>query len=1054
MSVLLAAQRKLLSDTVAEARDVVEAACAQRIAALGVTAERAPDALTEEERRLRRGLRARTRQLGSVEVLVSEAGYEHWHRMLFTRYLTDNNLLVDDRTGQPVTIEEVADYATELGEPDMWDVAAKFAAAMLPGIFRQDDPLLQMRLPVETRHRLEELLGSLPADVITAEDSLGWVYQYWQARRKDEVNRSERKIGGADLPPVTQLFTEDYMVRFLLENSLGAWWAARHPDSPLLREWEYLRLTDEGGPAAGAYAGWPSSVGDVTVMDPCCGSGHFLVAAFRMLWRMRAEEEGLDITDAQHAVLRDNLFGLELDPRCTQIATFALALDAWKTAGYRLLPTPHIACSGVPAKAPLAEWTELADGDIRLESALARLHALFASANTLGSLIDPIRAAEQADLESVDWHVTAPLLHKALRRDARGDGDPAAAVFGEAAAGIARTADYLTRRYMLCVTNPPFLRRNSMDGQLQRFVDIDFPDSRGDLATVFVERLRDLLASGGTQALVNPQNWLFLITYEPLRRKMLNEQDFRVLARLGSGAFEAITGEVVNPCLIVLSNNRPDTEPMMGITCIASVGPTQKRHCLKTHATTQVQQNTQLANPDARITLTILDSSNLLEAHAVGLVGVQTGDYPRYGRKFWERPLPHPAWEYQQSTVKNTTYYGGREHIVKWEGGSGALSKDPGAYIRGQRAWGKYGVAVSQMGTLPVTLFTGDLFDNNTAVILPKSIDHLPAIWAYCSSDEYAAAVRDIDDKMNVTNATLVKVPFDLERWLRVAAEDHPHGLPRPQSNDPTQWLFSGRLAESNHPLQVAVARLLGYSWPEQENEGLDELGDADGVVCLPAVGGEPPASDRLLNLLADAYGEDWGPDVLDSLLSQVAVEPGSTGLAAWLRNRFFKDHCKVFSNRPFIWQIWDGAPDGFSALVNYHRFDRKLLERLTYDYLGSWWLGRVRSDIANEIPGAERQLAAAEQLKDKLQLILEGEPPYDIYVRWKTVANQPTGWDPDLDDGVRLNIRPFVKAGVLRSQPQINWNRDRGRDSDGSDRLNDLHYTVAQKRAARGTSQ
>ena len=113
-------------------------------------------------------------------------------------------------------------------------------------------------------------------------------------------------------------------------------------------------------------------------MDPCCGSGHFLVEAFSMLWRMRAEEEALDPVAAQDAVLRDNLFGLELDPRCVQIAMFALAFQAWKAGqGWRHLPVPHVACSGIPVKAPVEECQALADGDDLLENALARLHILF-----------------------------------------------------------------------------------------------------------------------------------------------------------------------------------------------------------------------------------------------------------------------------------------------------------------------------------------------------------------------------------------------------------------------------------------------------------------------------------------------------------------------------------------------------------------------------------------------------------------------------------------------------------------------------------------------------
>src|SRR5207244_7208671 len=136
--------------------------------------------------------------------------------------------------------------------------------------------------------------------------------------------------------------------------SLGAWWAARHPDSQLVKGFEYLSLDEHGYPAAGAFDGWPDRVAEVTVMDPCCGSGHFLVEAFSMLWQMRAEEEGLSAVDAQDSVLRDNLFGLEVDSRCVQIAMFALALQAWKSVGgWRQLPMPNVAWFGDTLKATM-----------------------------------------------------------------------------------------------------------------------------------------------------------------------------------------------------------------------------------------------------------------------------------------------------------------------------------------------------------------------------------------------------------------------------------------------------------------------------------------------------------------------------------------------------------------------------------------------------------------------------------------------------------------------------------------------------------------------------
>ena len=184
------------------------------------------------------------------------------------------------------------------------------------------------------------------------------------------------------------------------------------------------------------------------------------------------------------------------------------------------------------------------------------------------------------------------------------------------------------------------------------------------------------------------------------------------------------------------------------------------------------------------------------------------------------------------------------------------------------------------------------------------------------------------------------------------------------------------------------------------------------GSCVLPSVAGEPPAADRVQQLLAAAFGESWSPAKAKELLEQAGSK--KKNLADWLRDEFFKQHCALFGNRPFVWHIWDGQRDGFSALVNYHRLDRKTLEKLTYTYLGQDWVERQRAEVRDEVAGAEARLAAALGLQRKLEAILEGEAPLDIYVRWKEMHEQPIGWEPDLNDGVRLNIRPFVEAGVL----------------------------------------
>ncbi len=350
------------------------------------------------------------------------------------------------------------------------------------------------------------------------------------------------------------------------------------------------------------------------------------------------------------------------------------------------------------------------------------------------------------------------------------------------------------------------------------------------------------------------------------------------------------------------------------------------------------------------------------------------------------------------------------------------------------------------MGDLPATIYTGELFDNNAAVIVPYDPKHAKLLWAFCSSPEFKLEVRKRNQKLNVDNGYLIKVPFDLKHWQRVADEQYPDGLPEPYSDDPTQWLFRGTVTDTSEPLQVAVARLLGYSWPDQAVDGLEP--DADGIVCLPPVEDELPAAERLRSLLAQAYGEEWSPALLDRLLADVGH--GGKGLDTWLRDKFFAQHCKLFHNRPFIWHVWDGVKDGgFSALINYHTLDRTRLERLIYTYLGDWIEVQVGAAKAG-VTGADLRLAAAQDLKKRLVDILHGEPPHDIYVRWKPLHEQPIGWEPDLNDGVRFNIRPFMQADVLRARPNIKWNKDRGKNPDGSERLNDLHFTRAEKEEAR----
>ena len=1169
--------RNDLGRVIVKARQVAEAGARKALESLAVERHEPHGSMSPEERKLRNRLRARGRQLGdvretqrgtqSIDRLTHEVAYEHWHRMLFARFLAENDLLIHPEHGVAVSLDEIEELAREAGE-DPHTLATRFAQDSLPQIFRTGDPVLEVTLAPETRQSLDKLLDSLPAAVFTAEDSLGWTYQYWQAEKKDEVNASGNKIGADELPAVTQLFTEHYMVLFLYHNTIGAWHAGKVlAENPSLAETaqseeelrQAVRLRSEGGydfeylrfvrepkvgdeedtptgswrPAAGTFEGWPTTAKELTILDPCCGSGHFLTEGFELLVRLRMDEERLDIEDAIHGALADNLHGLELDPRCTQIAAFNLAMAAWKLAGRpNELPPLHIACSGLAVGSTKAEWTKLADNDGRLRAGMERLFDLFEQAPELGSLIDPkILKGDMFEAEFAELH---PLLERALERESENIEEIERAV---AAQGMARAAKLLADKYTLVITNVPYLGQRDQGDVIRHFCMEYYKDAKADLATVFVERIFSWIGKHGTLASVTPQNWLFLRNSKKLREKLLEQRTWNLLARLGPRAFETISGEVVSVALPVIAASKPSEAAIMaGVDASAASTPTDKATLLRgnvvakleshrmTGALRLMNQSDHLSRADATISFEPLSSFLLLSEYAYSYQGASTIDVGRFRLCSWEVSVCD-YWQYHLSTPNNRYTFSGYSYVSASRKEECAMHQIAqhmkaegflGGWLSGNKAWGKRGIACSWMNNLPATPYCGAVYDNMVAVIIPNNESLLGAIWAYCSSPRFNTDVRKINQKIQVANSTLIKVPFDLDHWQTVAAEKYPNGLPEPQSNDPTQWLFHGHpaKAESDTVLQVAVGRLLGYRWPPELDpdmrladkarewvthcDALNGYADEDGIVCLPATRGERSAADRLRELLSAAFGSDWSAAKERELLAVAGDgKKPAASLDTWLRDKFFEEHCRLFHHRPFVWHIWDGSKVGFNCLINSHKLTgpdgegRRTLEAVTYSYLGDW-IDRQKADQQEGKEGADAHLAAAQDLQGQLENILEGQPPYDLFVRWKPLHEQAIGWRPDVNDGVRLNVRPFMSAelrtggkkgaGILSWKPNIKWAKNGGKEpqslrpktnfpwfwsckGEGSEvdridfaggnefdgnRWNDLHYTSETKEAAR----
>jgi hypothetical protein len=1120
--------RRQLERTVVEARDIAEAGARGALEALAVHHHEPYGHMSGEQRKLRNRLRAHARHLGdrvdarsgahAIDHLVHECAYEHWHGMLFARFLAENHLLIEPEIGVAITLDECEELAKEECV-DKWALAARFAHRMLPQVFRPDHPVFEIQFAREYRLKLEGLVEGPPAEMFRATDALGWVYQFWQTKKKDEINRSEVKIGADELPAVTQLFTELYMVQFLLHNSLGAWWVSRHPDKSCPVDLMYLRRTEDGTPAAGAFEGWPDDLAEFRMLDPCCGSGHFLVAAFLMLVPMRMALERFDTSQAVDAVLRENIHGLELDQRCVAIAAFALALEAWRfpdAGSFRTLPKLNLAWCGQPVCGKKEQWLALAEGNARVEAGMAALYETFRDAPTLGSLIDPARSVPE-DMLTAGFEELKPLLEIALRTHG-GEEEWEEAVI--AARGLVEASRLLSGQYHLAITNPPFLGLERQAPRLESFVKRHYSAAKRELALCFFARIQALLTKKGVSSLVLPGEWTFVRSNRTFREKLLLSSSVRVMARLGSNSFT--TTIRANPLLFISSEGHQHSRvSMIDVSAQPFPGKAKQLIAAPLECAFQGQWEEQL---DYRMLNlpgeAMIENGVRIETFCDCRNGLSAGDGARFEAVFWEVDDIGNVWELLQSSTDATKWFGGRDKIVRWEQENGQmaalaesvkhLNHAAQNWRRGKPLWGMSGVVVNQIGALTTT-YTGERYDASCFAIAPVDTEDVAPLIAYAQSGTLRDDLKRINPTWNLKSPkTLLQLEVDLARWRSRAAADVPSGIPAPFGDELSQWVFHGHpcrsvvwdetkgavvegpLRRDATVLQVAAARLLGYHWPAEKNASmvlansqraciastkrLYPFEDADGIVCIPSVRGERPAQERLLQILLAAYGDNWNDVILTKLLGK----SGCASLDDWLRNRFFDEHCKLFQYRPFIWHIWDGRKrDGFHALVNYHKLaegdgkGRRLLESLTYSYLGDW-IARQQDGVKRGEGGAEDRLAAALELQKRLVSILEGEPPFDVFVRWKPIEEQPIGWDPDINDGVRLNIRPFMAqdlpggkkgAGILRAKPNMHWKKDRGKEptrdqaqfpwfwKNGKftgERVNDVHLTNAEKRAAR----
>lgn len=388
---------------------------------------------------------------------------------------------------------------------------------------------------------------------------IGWLYQYYNTEPKDKVfaRKSSEKIKKEDIPAATQLFTPDWIVRYMVENSLGRLWIEGHPNEALKEQWKYYLDEAEQEESVQKqlnqiYAEHSKlNLEGLTCLDPCCGSGHILAYMFDVLMQIY-RSRGYRDRDAAISIVEHNLYGLDIDERAAQLAYFAVMMKA-RQYDQRFLSRgiqPHV--YAIEESNGLSTWKAFSGSDfgqLTLDQTYIaqadELIDLFHDAKEYGSIlkVEPTDYDNLQDyLEEIRQKGSENILFAAW-----------SAEMADKMPKLIRQAKLLSRKYDVVVTNPPYMGSSGMNAKLSKYVKDNYPDSKSDLFAVFIEQCGAMIKPNGYQAMITQHAWMFLSSYEKLREKILQKMIVN-MAHLGPRAFEEIGGEVVQTTSFVLRN--------------------------------------------------------------------------------------------------------------------------------------------------------------------------------------------------------------------------------------------------------------------------------------------------------------------------------------------------------------------------------------------------------------------------------------------------------------------------------------------------------------------
>ncbi|MGN8751339.1 BREX-1 system adenine-specific DNA-methyltransferase PglX [Collinsella sp. HCP3S3_D1] len=583
----------------------------------------------------------------------------------------DEALDVEIEGADPVRVAELK-QAGEDGPLFRYLFLAQCAelSGCLPGVFQPVDACMALLLPANLMDA-DGVIGRMVGD-IDEEDwedvqILGWMYQYYNSEVKDAFFASKAKETPDTIGPATQLFTPDWIVRYMVQNSLGRLWMLNNPASPLRDQMEYYIEPDEAHEDFIRIAG-PE---DISLCDPACGSGHILVYAFELLAKMYLER-GYREREIPGLVLSRNLHGMEIDPRAAQIARLALAMCA------RELDRRFFG-RGVQADIAVLAPVALGEGDVPQGSALAKKKDLLdalAHLDEAGSLLAPGEGDLAAVREAIELTGADGLFGSSSR---------------ERLQRALVTCEALARRHDCVVANPPYMGSSSFGPFMSRWVKKNYPDVKSDLCTCFIERGFNLAKDRGYAAMITMQSWMFLGSFEKMRSSLIGSKSILSMLHLGPRAFDAIGGEVVNVTADVVYNGRAACEGAY-VRLVDINGSEAKRQkaleairnpdCgwfYRRDAETFTQiPGTPIAYWAGNGMLDSFSMLTKLKDVSRPHIGIQTGDNARFIRSWWEvsRSITNCAASDKAASMKwfpvwkggaFRKWFGNLEEVVEWE---------------------------------------------------------------------------------------------------------------------------------------------------------------------------------------------------------------------------------------------------------------------------------------------------------------------------------------------------------------------------------------------------